>query len=164
MQNAEAAPGRGVCLTAERPLGFTRIGENMAEFPDILEAALRARFVSLGVRPGDVDERFVRGAGAGGQKINKTSSTVWLRHRPTGIEVRCQRERSQAVNRLLAWAELADKLEARRREAAGAAQAARELARRQKRQKSRGQKLRMIEAKRHRAKHKSARGRVGDDW
>ncbi|HVT73552.1 MAG TPA: peptide chain release factor-like protein [Lacunisphaera sp.] len=135
----------------------------MAEFPDILEAALRARFVSLGVRPGDVDERFVRGAGAGGQKINKTSSTVWLRHRPTGIEVRCQRERSQAVNRQLAWVELAEKLEARRRDAAGAARAERELERRQRRQKSRGQKLRMIEAKRRRAGHKSSRGRVRDD-
>ncbi|HVZ65705.1 MAG TPA: peptide chain release factor-like protein [Lacunisphaera sp.] len=164
MQKAEATPGQGVCLTAECPFGFTRTGEIMAEFPDILEASLRARFVSLGVHPGDVDERFVRGAGAGGQKINKTSSTVWLRHRPTGIEVRCQRERSQLVNRLLAWAELAERLAARRREAANAAQAARELARRQKRQKSRGQKLRMIEAKRHRAKHKSARGRVGDDY
>ena len=44
----------------------------MADFPDIVEAPLRVRFVSLGVQPGDVEERFVRGAGAGGQKINKT--------------------------------------------------------------------------------------------
>lgn len=136
----------------------------MADFPDIVEASLRARFVSLAVQPGEVDERFVRGAGAGGQKINKTSSTVWLRHRPTGIEVRCQRERSQGVNRLLAWTELADKLERRRAAAASQVQAARELTRRQTRQKSRGQKVRMIEAKKHRAKHKSARGRVSGDW
>jgi peptide chain release factor len=136
----------------------------MPDFPDIVEAALRARFVSLGVRPEEVEERFVRGAGAGGQKINKTSSTVWLRHRPTGTEVRCQRERNQSVNRLLAWAELVVKLEGRRTAAAAAAQAARELGRRQTRQKSRGQKARMIEAKKHRARHKSARGRVhGDD-
>lgn len=135
----------------------------MADFPEILEAPLRARFVSLGVRPDDVEERFVRGAGAGGQKINKTSSTVWLRHRPTGVEVRCQRERSQTTNRLLAWQELAEKLEWRRAEAANTAQAARELARRQKRQKSRGQKARMIAGKKHRARIKSARGRAWEE-
>lgn len=136
----------------------------MADFPDLVEASLRARFVSLRVRPDDVEEQFVRGTGAGGQKINKTSSTVWLRHRPTGVEVRCQRERSQSVNRLFAWQELADKLAGRQAEAANAAQAARELARRQKRQKSRGQKARMIAAKKHRAKNKSARGRVSGEW
>ena len=135
----------------------------MAEFPDMLEAPLRAQFVSLGVRPEDVEERFVRGSGAGGQKINKTSSTVWLRHAPTGTEVRCQRERSQTVNRQLAWTELAKKLEWRKKEAANQAQGERELARRQKRQKSRGQKARMIQAKKHRAKIKSKRGRSYED-
>jgi protein subunit release factor B len=134
----------------------------MADFPDIVEAPLRTQFVSLGVRPEDVDERFVRGTGAGGQKINKTSSTVWLRHGPTGIEVRCQRERAQSVNRQLAWAELADRLLTRQREAARQDQAARELSRRQKRQKSRGQKVRMIETKKHRARRKALRGGVGE--
>ena len=151
-------------MTARMDLSFTLPGKNMAEFPDIVEASLRARFVSLGVVPGEIEERFVRGAGAGGQKINKTSSTVWLRHRPTGVEVRCQRERNQSVNRQLAWAELAEKLEWRRAETANQAQAARELVRRQRRQKSRGQKVRMIAAKRHRAKHKANRGPVGGDW
>lgn len=136
----------------------------MADFPEILEAPLRARFVSLRVRPEEIEERFVRGAGAGGQKINKTSSTVWLRHRPTGIEVRCQRERSQTTNRLLAWQELAEKLEWRRAEAANAAQSERELARRQKRQKSRGQKARMIAGKRHRARQRGERRGGGDGW
>jgi protein subunit release factor B len=136
----------------------------MADFPDIVEASLRARFVSLGVKPGDIAEQFIRGAGAGGQKINKTSSTVVLRHVPTGLEVRCQRERSQSVNRLLAWVELAERLEARKAEAAKQKQAARELVRRQTRQKSYGQKQRMIESKKHRAKHKSKRGRVSGEW
>lgn len=135
----------------------------MADFPDIVEAPLRARFVSLRVRPEEVEERFIRGSGAGGQKINKTSSTVWLRHAPTGTEVRCQRERSQTVNRQLAWAELAEKLEWRKKEAANQVQGERELARRQKRQKSRGQKARMIEAKKHRAKIKLKRGRSYED-
>jgi len=99
----------------------------------------------------------VRGAGAGGQKINKTSSTVWLQHRPTGVEVRCQRERNQATNRLIAWTELADKLEWRRQEAKNEAQSARELVRRQNLKKTRGQKIKMIQAKKHRAKIKQKR-------
>lgn len=132
----------------------------MPGFPDILEAALHARFVSLGVRPEDVAERFVRGAGAGGQKINKTSSTVWLRHRPTGIEVRCQRERSQTVNRLLAWTELAQKLEERRTAAAAAVRDDRERERRQTRQKSRGQKRRMVADKQRRGRTKQDRRAV----
>src|SRR5512145_3275932 len=102
------------------------------------------RLAALGVRFADVDERFVRGAGPGGQKINKTSSTVWLRHRPTGIEVRCQRERSQSANRELAWLELCGKLEARARTAAQSVVDEREAERRRTRQKSRGQKRRMI--------------------
>ena len=120
------------------------------------------RLAAVGARSGDVDERFVRGAGPGGQKINKTSSTVWLRHRPTGIEVRCQRERSQAANRELAWRELCGKLEARQRAAASAVIDEREAERRRTRQKSHRQKLRMIETKKHRAKHKAKRGRVSD--
>ena len=135
----------------------------MAEFPDMVEASLRARFVSLGVRPEEVEERFVRGTGAGGQKINKTSSTVWLQHRPTGVEVRCQRERNQSINRMLAWTELAEKLERRRQQATSEARAVRELARRQNRQKSRGQKARMIESKKYRAKKKGGRGRIGEE-
>lgn len=137
---------------------------DMADFPDFLGASLQARFVSLGVRPEEIEERFVRGTGAGGQKVNKTSSTVALRHRPTGVEVRIQDERSQMQNRATAWAALVDKLEWRRAEAANAAQAERELARRQKRQKSRGQKARMIRDKKHRAKIRGSRRGGGDGW
>jgi protein subunit release factor B len=120
------------------------------------------RLLALGTTADDVDERFVRGAGPGGQKINKTSSTVWLRHRPTGIEVRCQRERSQAANRDLAWQELCDKLSARVAAAKHEVIDTREAERRRTRQKSRGQKARMVEAKKHRAQHKAKRGRVRD--
>jgi peptide chain release factor len=135
----------------------------MADFPDIVEASLRARFVSLGVRPDEVEEVFIRGAGSGGQKINKTSSTVRLRHLPTGVEVRCQRERNQSVNRLIAWTELAYKLEWRQQSIANAVQADRELTRRRKRQKSRGQKARMVASKKHRAGIKARRGRPEAD-
>lgn len=118
---------------------------------------------ALGARASDVEERFIRGSGPGGQKINKTSSTVWLRHRPTGIEVRCQAERSQAANRERAWTEMCERLEARQRAARDAARDLVEKGRRQTRQKSRGQKVKMIQAKKHRAKNKAHRGRVGDE-
>jgi protein subunit release factor B len=121
------------------------------------------KLAALGISAADVEERFIRGAGPGGQKINKTSSTVWLRHRPTGIEVRCQRERSQSANRELAWAELVAKLEERQRAAAAARQDAVQKDLRRNRPKSYGQKKRMLESKRHRAKTKARRGRAWDD-
>jgi protein subunit release factor B len=117
---------------------------------------------ALGWSVAEVEEAFVRGAGPGGQKINKTSSTVWLRHRPTGVEVRCQRERSQAANRESAWLTLCERLEERARGAVRAAVDAAEAERRRTRQKSRGQKRRMVEGKRREARRKSGRGRVGD--
>jgi protein subunit release factor B len=125
--------------------------------------SIPSRLEALGVSPSDIEERFVRGSGPGGQKINKTSSTVWLRHRPTGIEVRCQAERSQAANRERAWLEMCERLEARVRAASDAARDIREKRRRQVRQKSYGQKVRMIQTKKHRAKHKARRGRVGEE-
>ena len=129
-----------------------------------MNPTVEQRLADLGFSRVDVDERFVRGSGPGGQKINKTSSTVWLRHRPTGVEVRIQAERSQAANRELAWWELVAKLEARGRATAQAAEQAREAHRRRTRQKSYGQKIKMIEAKKHRATHKAKRGRVSGEW
>ena len=125
-----------------------------------LPSAIVASLAALGVRIEDVEERFIRGQGPGGQKINKTSSTVWVRHRPTGVEVRCQRERSQSVNRETAWLELCAKLADRQRAAAAIQQDERQKEIRRHRQKSRGQKVRMIESKKRRAAQKYRRGRV----
>jgi protein subunit release factor B len=86
-----------------------------------------------------------------------------LRHAPTGIEVRCQKERSQLANRDYAWAELCAKLEERQRQRAAERQQEQEKARRRHRQKSPGQKMRMIASKKHRAGIRSRRGRVGDE-
>jgi len=124
---------------------------------------IEARLAALGIRMADVEEGFIRGSGKGGQKINKTSSCVCLRHGPTGIEVRCQRERSQVVNRELAWMELCAKLAERQRARAAMKQDERQKNIRRHRQKSYGQKVRMIEAKKHHAKIKTGRGRVGAD-
>jgi len=128
-----------------------------------LPTQIVARLVAVGASPEQVTEKFVRGAGPGGQKINKTSSTVWLRHGPSGIEVRCQRERSQASNRVTAWLELCAKLELRVKKVSDAAIDRREEERRRTRQKSRRQKVRMIESKKHRAQSKSRRGKVNTE-
>ena len=125
-----------------------------------LPTQIQRRLDTLGVIPADVEEKFVRGSGPGGQKINKTSSTVCLRHGPTGVEVRVQRERSQAANRELAWQELCEKLETALRQAEAARRAAVEKERRRKRPKSRAQKRRMVETKRLRRKSKDSRGRI----
>ena len=74
---------------------------------------LRKRMEFLGVREKDLEERFVRSSGRGGQKVNKTSSCVYLRHIPTGIEIKCMKERSQSVNRFLARRELMERIEER---------------------------------------------------
>jgi len=78
---------------------------------DLLE-----RMKRLGILEEDLEERFVRASGKGGQKLHKTSSCVWLTHRPTGILVKCEASRSQALNRFLARRRLAEKLEHQRGE------------------------------------------------
>lgn len=75
------------------------------------QQALKETLLKLNIREEDVNERFIRSQGAGGQKVNKTSSAVYLKHLPTGIEVKMQKERSQALNRFLAWRLLAEKVE-----------------------------------------------------
>jgi peptide chain release factor len=129
----------------------------------LLPTQIERRLIALRVRPEEVEERFVRGTGPGGQKINKTSSTVVLRHEVSGVEVRCQQERSQAANRERAWELLCDRLETQRREKRAAAQQAREKERRRRRGKSPAQKRRMVADKRHRSGIKSRRGSVRDE-
>lgn len=124
------------------------------------EKALVERMRGLGVREQDIEEQFVRSSGAGGQKVNKTSSCVVLYHRPTGIRVKCQQERSQALNRFLARRILLDKIETRLRGAESAAQQEIARIRRQKRKRSRRAKLKLLANKRRRAEKKSFRAAV----
>lgn len=124
------------------------------------EKALAERMQALGVREEDIAEQFVRSSGAGGQNVNKASTCVVLYHRPTGIRVKCQRERSQALNRFLARRILLDKIEA---EIEGAESARRqEIARirRQKRRRSRRAKLELLAEKRRQAEKKARRAAV----
>lgn len=115
------------------------------------------RLGSLRVAREDLEETFVRGRGNGGQKINKTSSTVRLRHVPTGIEVICQEQRSLSQNRYQARVLLAEKLEQRLKAGHQARQAAVSKARAQKGKRSQGLKREMIKTKRLRSKVKAGR-------
>ncbi|MCC6143143.1 MAG: peptide chain release factor-like protein [Candidatus Hydrogenedentes bacterium] len=76
------------------------------------EEELLRRMAALGLREEDLDEQFIRGGGPGGQKVNKTSSAVQLRHRPTGLEVKAQQARSQGLNRFYARRRLCELVEA----------------------------------------------------
>lgn len=73
---------------------------------------LLERMKALNVKEEDILEKFVRSSGKGGQKVNKTSSCVYLKHMPTGIEVKCMTDRSQSINRFLARRELIERIEA----------------------------------------------------
>ena len=121
------------------------------------ERALLQRMEQLGIYEADIIERFVKGSGSGGQKINKTSSCVQLTHVPTGIEVKCQRERSQSLNRFLARRELCDRIDSMRQGERSAKQQAVEKIRRQKRKRSKRAKEKMLASKQHRGRIKSGR-------
>ena len=114
----------------------------------------------LGVQERELEESFIRSSGPGGQNVNKVSTCVVLRHRPSGLEVRCQRERSQALNRFLARRMLLARLEAQR--LGQLSEEAQRIAkiRRQKRRRSRRAKEKLLRDKHLRTEKKSLRGPV----
>lgn len=129
-------------------------------FPVDLPAASLALATELGLRPDDVTEDFVRGSGKGGQKMNKTSSTVLLRHLPTGIEVRMQKHREQSLNRLSAWKLLILKLDERIKGKESKRSQAIFKLRKQKQRRSRKAKEKMLKAKHLRGEIKALRKHV----
>jgi len=112
---------------------------------------------AYGIRKEDVLEKFIRSSGAGGQNVNKVSTAVYLKHLPTGLEVKMQQERSQALNRFLAWRLLLEKIAGRVLGEKSRQRQAAEKIRRQKRKRSRRAKNKMLEAKKILSAKKSSR-------
>ncbi len=125
--------------------------------------ALAAKMLKLGIREEDLEERFIRSAGPGGQNVNKVSSCVVLVHRPSGLTVRCQEARSQGLNRYLARQRLARKLEEKILGAASERRKEIEKIRRQKRKRSKRAKEKLLRLKHLRSEVKEGRKPVETD-
>lgn len=134
----------------------------MADFGISLdkEKALREKMARLGIREQDILERFIRSKGPGGQNVNKTSTCVYLKHIPTGVEVKCQKERAQALNRYIARKLLVSKIETLILGELSEERQRIEKLRRKKRRRSRKAKLNLLEAKRRHARKKALRAPV----
>jgi len=127
------------------------------QFPVNLKPKTLNKAKELGIKPGDVEEQFIKGGGHGGQKINKTSSTVRLRHLPTGLEIKCQEHREQTKNRMTAYRLLIDKIEdfIKGKESEKAKKI--HKIKKQKRRRSKKAKEKLMEIKKHRKEKKESR-------
>jgi len=118
---------------------------------------LHARMSRLNISEDDLSEKFILGSGAGGQKINKTSSCVWIKHLPTKITVKCQSGRSREMNRYDARQRLCEKITELLQIEKTKRQQAIEKIRRQKKRRTRRAKERILAEKHHQAKRKATR-------
>lgn len=125
--------------------------------------ALERRMAALAIHEDDLIEKFIRGTGSGGQKVNKTSSCVFLQYPPAQIEVKVQRERSREMNRFLAREEICERLEERAAKKKMAGKQAREKVRRQKRKQGHFARKRNVEKKRQHGKKKENRRKPGSN-
>ncbi|OGS20617.1 MAG: peptide chain release factor 1 [Elusimicrobia bacterium RIFOXYA2_FULL_40_6] len=125
------------------------------------EEFLSKKMQELGIFERDIIEKFITSGGKGGQHLNKTSTCVYLHHIPTGIEVKCQQERSQALNRFLARIILVNKIEQLVLGRKSTEQQRIEKIRRQKRKRSRRAKEKMLQDKHHHSEKKKMRSSRG---
>jgi len=129
--------------------------------PSDFQTTKMERLAQLGLEVADFEEKFARSSGPGGQHVNKVSTAVTLRHRPTGVAVTVQDTRSQSMNRQLAWTRLLDGIERARREEKAARRSAAEKVRRQKAKRPWGLQQRILDGKKRRSEVKKLRAR---DW
>jgi peptide chain release factor len=118
---------------------------------------LQKRMELLGIKESDLIEKFILGSGSGGQKINKTSSCVYLKHIPTGTEVKCQKDRSREMNRFFARRDICDIIERKMSDRKDKEKSKIEKIRRQKRKRSRRCKEKMLKQKKIRSEKKQLR-------
>jgi protein subunit release factor B len=126
------------------------------------EKALRDKFDSLGIDENDIEEKFIRSQGRGGQNVNRVATCVYLKHIPTGTEVKCQKARTQGLNRYYARVLLYEKIEhaLKGKESEEAKKIAK--IRRQKRKRSRRAKEKILEDKKMQSIKKEGRSRRFD--
>ncbi len=131
----------------------------MSIFPvsEAKEKDLKEKMAALNINEQDLQETFIRSGGKGGQHVNKVSTCVHLKHIPTGVEVKCQQERSQALNRYRARVILVDKIEQLIRGKESREQQRIEKIRRQKRKRSKRAKEKMLEEKKMQSEKKRLR-------
>ena len=127
------------------------------EFPVTLPFKHAQKVEALKIQPDQIEEQFIRGSGSGGQKINKTANCVWLKHVPTGVEVKVQKHRERSANRLSAYKLLIDKIEERIKGAQSERQQKIFKKRKQKARRSRKSKEKMLDAKHKRSEVKARR-------
>lgn len=119
--------------------------------------SLKKKMESLQIKENDLQEKFIKGSGSGGQKINKTSSCVYIKHLPSQIEVKCQKSRSLPENRFFARRLLVDKIEGINEKELSEKKARIAKIRKQKRKHSKRAKEKILEFKKKRSQKKSFR-------
>lgn len=137
-------------------MGMFPVGESK-------ERALREQMEALGIREEDIEESFVRSGGPGGQHVNKVSTAVQLKHIPTGVEVKCQSERSQGMNRYRARVLLVRKVDELVRGRESEERKRIEKLRRQKRKRSKRAKEKILADKKKQSEKKSLRAPVREN-
>ena len=124
---------------------------------------LRRRMEDLGIDESDIEEKFVRSSGPGGQHVNKTSTCVYLKHLPTGIEVKCGQTRSRETNRFLARRILCERIEEKELKKKSEKQRKIYKIRKQKAKRSKRAKEKVLEQKKKKAQKKDLRKPVREE-
>ena len=124
------------------------------------EKELAEKMKKLGIKEADIAEKFIRSGGPGGQNVNKTSTAVYLKHIPTGTEVKCNKTRSQALNRYYARKIMLGKIETQILGVLSSEQQKIEKIRRQKRKRTKRAKEKILKGKKIRAEIKKQRSSI----